>query len=318
MSSAHPKLIDVRCIWDHAPHNAFTDLLVFRGQWLCTFREAHFHEAFDQGQIRVISSVDGVSWKSVVLSAIDGVDLRDPKLSIMPDGRLLLLVGCQERNANGTMVHATRVAFSSDAKTWSPWQSVLQKGEWLWRLTWHADQAYGISYRYTDVANRKSPWVITLFQTRDAVNFIKVAELDVSGYPCEATVRFTSAGEMIALVRREDPRKFGAWLGRSVAPYTQWTWNPLGVHLDGPDFVETSDGVILAAGRIMEDSESGEQLERTALCRIIGGQVKAVLTLPSAGDTSYPGIVLQDKILWISYYSSHESNTAIYLAKVQL
>jgi hypothetical protein len=48
---------------------------------------------------------------------------------------------------------------------------------------------------------------------------------------------------------------------------------------------------------------------------------KAALTetlkLPSGGDTSYAGLVWHDDLLWISYYSSHESKTSIYLARVK-
>ena len=40
------------------------------------------------------------------------------------------------------------------------------------------------------------------------------------------------------------------------------------------------------------------------------------LELPSGGDTSYPGLVWYDGILWVSYYSSHEGKTSIYLAKL--
>ncbi|MCF6285976.1 MAG: exo-alpha-sialidase, partial [Candidatus Hydrogenedentes bacterium] len=43
---------------------------------------------------------------------------------------------------------------------------------------------------------------------------------------------------------------------------------------------------------------------------------KPVLTLPSGGDTSYPGFVWHDDVLWMTYYSSHEEKTSIYLAKI--
>jgi hypothetical protein len=44
------------------------------------------------------------------------------------------------------------------------------------------------------------------------------------------------------------------------------------------------------------------------------------LILPSDGDSSYPGLVLHDGLLWVSYYSSHDhpATTAIYLAKVRI
>ena len=45
--------------------------------------------------------------------------------------------------------------------------------------------------------------------------------------------------------------------------------------------------------------------------------MKPLLRLPSGGDTSYPGMVWHNDQLWISYYSSHEEKTSIYLAKVR-
>ncbi|MBT5884330.1 MAG: exo-alpha-sialidase, partial [Planctomycetaceae bacterium] len=32
----------------------------------------------------------------------------------------------------------------------------------------------------------------------------------------------------------------------------------------------------------------------------------------------YPGLVMHNGLLWISYYSSHEQKTSIYLAKVRI
>jgi hypothetical protein len=48
------------------------------------------------------------------------------------------------------------------------------------------------------------------------------------------------------------------------------------------------------------------------------GGYEPVLTFPSGGDTSYPGLVWHDGLLWMSYYSSHEGKTSIYLAKIKL
>lgn len=33
------KLISVKRIWEHAAHNAFTDLITFQGAMFCVFRE---------------------------------------------------------------------------------------------------------------------------------------------------------------------------------------------------------------------------------------------------------------------------------------
>ena len=48
------------------------------------------------------------------------------------------------------------------------------------------------------------------------------------------------------------------------------------------------------------------------------GGYEPALTLPSGGDTSYAGMVWHEGLLWVSYYSSHEGKSAIYLAKVKV
>ena len=85
------KVLSVSKIWSHAQHNAFTDLEYFKGRWFCSFREGSGHAgAGDYGKIRIIHSKDGDQWTSAALLESPGLDLRDAKLSVMPDGRLLL------------------------------------------------------------------------------------------------------------------------------------------------------------------------------------------------------------------------------------
>ncbi|MBI3857333.1 MAG: exo-alpha-sialidase, partial [Planctomycetes bacterium] len=82
-----PELVDARKIWDQAPHNAFTDLIRFKDRWLCVFREGKTHISPD-GALRVIGSADGETWSSEARVTLDGADLRDAKIALMPDGRL--------------------------------------------------------------------------------------------------------------------------------------------------------------------------------------------------------------------------------------
>jgi hypothetical protein len=56
-------LVECRRIWDHAPHNAFTDLVRYNDRWFCTFREGRGHASFD-GSLRVLRSGDGAKWES--------------------------------------------------------------------------------------------------------------------------------------------------------------------------------------------------------------------------------------------------------------
>ena len=85
-------------------------------------------------------------------------------------------------------------------------------------------------------------------------------------------------------------------------------------NIGGPNFIRTDDGQLWAAGR--RYLEGGQR--RTVLARMTRDRYEPVLTLPSGGDNSYPGMVLHDGLLWMSYYSSHEGKTSIYLAKIRL
>jgi hypothetical protein len=47
--------------------------------------------------------------------------------------------------------------------------------------------------------------------------------------------------------------------------------------------------------------------------------LEPMLELPSNGsDCGYPGMLWLDGLLWVSYNSSHEGKTNVYLARVQL
>src|SRR5678815_5010712 len=82
-----PRLVNVRKIWDQAPHNAFTDLIRFQNKWFCVFREGQGHVSAD-GALRVITSADGQKWESYALIRSENSDLRDAKITVTPDSML--------------------------------------------------------------------------------------------------------------------------------------------------------------------------------------------------------------------------------------
>ncbi len=302
LSAAPPQLVSVRKIWDAAPHNAFTDLIRFHNVWYCTFREAEGHVKGD-GKLRVLASTDGESWQPAALLAESGTDLRDPKLSITPDGRLMILAGGSVYRDGTLAGRRPRVAFSKDGRSWTTLEPILAEGDWLWRVTWGEGRAYGVSYRQGGGV---------LYSSADGLHYQEVATLQVPGIS-EVTLRFLPGGEMMALARRDTGNRH-AWIGTSRAPYREWKWREVDHAVGGPNFIRLPDGTLWAAGR-----ESGAG-PATVLARITRESYEPVLTLPSGGDTSYPGLVWEsgDRRLWMSYYSTHEGQTSIYLAKIRL
>ncbi len=303
-----PEIVSLAKIWDAGPHNAFTDLIRFQDRWYCVFREAEDHVGGD-GQIRVLVSKDGDAWTSAALIAETGIDLRDPKLSITPDGRLMVVAGGSVYEEKTLLGRQPRVMFSEDGRAWTPSQRVLEEGEWLWRVTWHKGRAYGVSYSILESEDRKD-WRIRLFRSDDGVAYEAIATLEVPDRPNETTLRFVD-DEMIALVRREGGDCFG-WIGASRPPYTEWTWHPTQHRLGGPNFIVLPDGAFWAGSR---EYPGGA---KTVLARMTRTSYEPVLTLPSGGDCSYPGLVWHDGLLWFSYYSSHEGKSSIYLARIRL
>ena len=150
-----PKLISVKKIWNAGQHNAFTDLIRFNDKWWCTFRESRAHVG-GNGKIRLLVSNDGEDWQSAALLSEDGVDLRDPKLSITPDHRLMFNLGGSVYEEKVLKERQSRVAFSKDGTNWSAPQRILEKGDWLWRVTWNKEKAYGIAYSTANVKPGKT------------------------------------------------------------------------------------------------------------------------------------------------------------------
>ena len=92
---AETKLVSVATIWgveqSGLPHNAFTDLIRFKGRWYVGFREAIKHHGGleGKGRLRVLRSDEGKHWKSVGEFVLAEGDLRDAKLLITNKNELM-------------------------------------------------------------------------------------------------------------------------------------------------------------------------------------------------------------------------------------
>ena len=311
--AARPRFT-VEKIWSNGQHCAFTSLIEFKGMYYCSFREGFSH-IFDEngnaeGKIRILASKNGKKWESVALIGKEGYDLRDPKLSITPDGRLMVsLGGSVYRNKKLVDAHS-HVMFSEDGKNFTePVPVVIDSrvtGElnWIWRVTWHKGVGYGMSYNRQDN--------ISLLSTTDGINYNLIKTENMEGFPNETTIRFREDDTMWMIIRRDKgDRK--AKLAVSKPPYTDWEYTDLPMFVGGPDFI-LDDRICVAGGRAHETGAEPKTVLSTDLFR--GGPE---ITLPSGGDTSYPGLLVVGDELWVSYYSTHETPKAsIYLAKIPI
>ncbi len=302
-----PRLIEVRKIWDAAPHNAFTDLIRHKDRWFCVFREGRGHVSPD-GALRVITSEDGVAWESAARITSETGDLRDAKITQTPDGRLML-GGAAALHRQAGPRHQSLVWFSDDGHTWSEPHAVGDGNNWLWRVTWHNRRAYGFGYGTGDQRGQ-----LRLYTSENGTEFKSLID-QVSGldtYPNETSLLFLPDDTALCLLRQDGRSKVGL-VGRAKPPYTQWTWKSLDTRIGGPHWIHLPEFKRLVAVVRLYDGGA-----RTSVCWIDAqtGTLTEALRLPSGGDTSYAGLVWHDQRLWISYYSSHEGKTSIYLAEV--
>ena len=303
---ASAELIETRRIWDQAPHSAFTDLVRFHNDWYCVFREGKGHVSPD-GALRVITSSNGLSWTSAALLTATNADLRDPKITVTPEGKLML-TGAGALHQPAPAKHQTFAWFSEDGRNWTEPVKIGDPNLWLWRVTWRRGAAYSVGYDTT------AENFIRLYSSKDGQHFDTVLPtLFAEGHPNETSLVFLPDESCLCLLRRDGEPGSGK-LGVAKPPYKDWTWKDLGRRIGGPHALPLPDGRIVAAARLYDGGA------RTALLWLDAeaGKLTEFLKLPSGGDTSYPGLVWHEGLLWVSYYSSHEGKTSIYLAKVRL
>jgi hypothetical protein len=325
------KLISVKKIWGQAPHNAFTDLIRFRGRFYCVFREGATHVE-GEGRLRVLVSPDGERWESAASLAEPGRDLRDAKISITPDGRLMLNGGSADpNNHTPTGSFHSVVSFSKDGRNWTPIQQVnfanpKENRNWLWRVVWHKGTAYGVAYQ-ADPASPQNQRQFYAFvvKSRNGINFERISEDFADG--TEAAISF-DANDVMTLVLRGRNNRTPAFVVQSSKPYQTWAKRAItadagddqigGPAVLFPDNFKMPKGVLLGAGRRFQTRPVSEQRTGLFVMDVNRAALTSLLIFPSGGDSSYPGLVWHKQRLWVSYYSSHEGQSAIYLAQVEL
>jgi hypothetical protein len=303
--TTQPALLGVKCICEDAPHSAFTTLVQFNGQWMCAFRQASAHKGVRDARIRVLSSPDGNDWQTVTTLTDPRGDIRDAKLAVMPDGRLMLLT-CTQLFDTSKHNHQSIAWFTRDLKKWDGPIDVGEPDVWMWGIAWHKQIGYSVGYSTGKVH------FVRLFKTTDGKTFETLVDrLDVKApFPNETAMTFAPDDTAYLLIRCDpDP----ASLATAQPPYKDWSITRTNLRVGGPALTFTPAGKLLGGGRIY-DPEPHTSLfwidPKTA-------QLTECLKLPSGGDTSYPGLGWQGDVLNMSYYSSHVEKAKIYWANIR-
>jgi hypothetical protein len=310
-------------IGSKAEHNAFVDLCEFNQTLFCCYREAENHISAE-GRICILTLDKMGKVCTVNRLQMTNVDLRDPKLSITPDGQLLLIAYARETDQNNRTLSARNLCWvSQTGNSWSSHREFADRGWWCWRVRWHKDQAYGFAYNRNQNAIHLYSGDPRRSFHRHQPNALSLQKHN-KGYPNESDLLFDN-DKAYAIVRR-DADSYSAQLGHSTFPYKKWVWIDLGRYIGGPVMLRLDDNFAFVAGRIVKH---GRLVTGLLKMNLSNGNLQELLILPSAGDNSYPGLVLKKRVLekgtleedtlYVSYYSSHEDNkSCVYLAEINL
>lgn len=299
---ARPR--SIRVVVADGRHNAFTTLARWRDQFWLSFRKGSAHNSND-ADVFVLKSPDAATWTEALHLDILPDD-RGGQFLVTPK-RLFLYDGAMK----GSRL-TTYVTYTDDGRSWSKPQTVYQEQYIVWRPIEHNGRFYANAHKKAEGKSAGRERESQLITSTDGLHWEKVATVRAGNWESETTFWFGPNERLYAFIRT----KYSG-LGHimeSTPPYQQWTQRPAGVHLSG-HIVETFRGVTYLLSRWMAPSgrETG-----TMIYTFEAGQLKPYCRLPAGGDCSYCGAVELDAEMLVSYYSSHEGSTNIYLARVPL
>lgn len=98
-----------RIYGDGSTYCSFTSMVKLGDVWFLAFREGESHLG-DNAVIQLLRSEDGINWTMHQTISAPNIDLRDPNLSIMPDGAMLMI--CGARMKTGDDEYSTKTYYS--------------------------------------------------------------------------------------------------------------------------------------------------------------------------------------------------------------
>ncbi len=317
-------MIAVERIYADSRHNAFTSLVRWRDDLYLAFRSATRHVSPDQpdGQVRILCSRDaGRSWQEVALLAQPGLDMRDPKLLSTPERLYVHSFGYLNKDRRDAYV-----CYTSDGRHFTSFtRAAAEDNVVIWCTVQYAGRFYGAGYRYD---GQKKGIRSVMYESADGLRWHITAVIHDVPWANETALSFAADGVATALVRNDGHRLSPpAANGHTVIatarpPYKEWSSRELDQVLQGFAWHRLPAGYLIA-GRVHDPGGA-----RTALFHCTAaGVLTRLATLPSGGDTAYPGLVQDGAHMLMSYYSSHETIPAapgcshpasIYLARFDL
>jgi hypothetical protein len=321
---------NIRRVFYNGEHNAFTDLVRFKGQLYLCFRSCpDGHMVFNTASVIVLRSADeGATWQPVHRFSVKDRDTRDPHFHVHNE-QLFVYTGTwwsgpgkiepKEYDMNKMLGFAV---FSDDGTKWSePTMLEGTFGHYIWRAASFGGKAFLCGRRkpgFDITAKGEGEKVQSLMLESDDGLVWKKRAYFTETAGDETAFLFENDGSLLAIGRHGGGKE--AFLIRSKTPFIEWDRKSLDRAIGGPLIAKWGEHVLVAGRRTTK-----EKGPKTSLCWLVGDQLHEFAELPSGGDNSYPGFIgLSPSKGLLSWYSSHEKNeagktiTAIYMTELNL
>ena len=278
----------------------------------------------------VIASDELYRWERVGVPVNTTGDDRDPHL-IVADDRLYVIVGTSSWSEAMPEIGKekryvrTYCSYTDDGINWSKPQQIYEDHYWVWGVGYADGIFYGLAYsgdgKLADAATH-----LHLVRSNDALDWEKVSQVSPDG--SEATFRMAEDGTMRVAIR--DKKETRLSIATAKPPFEDWQLTDVDKIIPAPKLIQVGGQEYIIGHHHLPDSNNpGSYIDRrTSVWRIEDYKLEHVLDLPSSGDTSYVGVIIQeDESVLLIYYSQHEVKYSaehwicpanIYLAQIRL
>jgi hypothetical protein len=298
--------------WDvvaDGEHNSNTDMIFWRDRFWLVHAASPYHLGTPKSRLVIRRSGDTRSWETVATLRVAGKDIRDPKFA--PIGGRLFLYALPNSGVMATP-EGSVVSISEDGMTWSEFRPVGPKGWLFWRPKSADGRTWYVPAYWWDHGES------ILLRSHDGLEWEQVSTIYQGEGNDETAIEFLPDGRLLATARLEvtpdtliGNNDASTLLAVAEPPFERWSYRKSQVtRLDGPVLFSHA-GRVFAVARHQPGARGPlTQLggmwsrKRTALYEVTAESLSHLSDLPSAGDTTYAGVVLRDGFAYIDYYTS--------------
>lgn len=297
---------------DDFKHSSNTDMIFWNGSFYLIHQNSPYHLGNERSKLMIWRSSDARVWQLEKIIYM-GKDVRDPKFAAI-GSRLYIYALINEGSIAAP--YSTVYTYSEDGNSWTNLKFIEPYGWLFWRAKTYDNKTWYVpAYWFEHGAS-------VLLNSTDGENWYFVSFIYFGERNDETALEFFPDGRMIVTGRLEGNSEFlfgdnagSTLIAVSDFPYQKWRYIKSDLtRLDGPCLFKYN-GKIFAVGRFEPQNDpfinqrgSFFTRKRTSIFQVTELGLMYITDLPSCGDTSYAGIVIQNDQAYISYYTSPLEN----------